>query len=242
MSLWERLIIVGVVMLVTVIVARLIDRRIARRELAPEAITRYRILRRSVTTAIVFVGLLSALLVIPQVRAVAGGLLASSAVLGIVVGFASQRTLGNFVAGLLIAFTQPLRLGDEVIVENTQGVVEEIGLIYTFVRTENGDRLVIPNEKLASDTIRNSTIRSREKVAEISLQVPLEKDVGAVVDRLRGGVRGVTADADVFVSDLTDNATLVVRARADDEHSAERLERDLRLRAHEVLRAEGVFE
>src|SRR5918912_1808289 len=202
MPLWHRLIIVAVVLLVTALVARLIDRRIARRDLAPESVTRYRVLRRSVATGIVFVGLLSALLVIPQVRAVAGGLLASSAVVGIVVGFASQRTLGNFVAGLLIAFTQPLRLGDEVTVEDTQGVVEEIGLIYTFVRTENGDRLVIPNEKLASDTIRNSTIRSREKVAEITLQVPLGRDVDAVVDRLRGLRNG----ADVFVSELTGSA------------------------------------
>ena len=237
MPLWHRLVVVGAVMLLTVVVARLADRRIARRDLPPEAITRYRVVRRSVTTAIVFVGLLSALLVIPQVRAVAGGLLASSAVVGIVVGFASQRTLGNFVAGLLIAFTQPLRLGDAVVVEDTEGVVEEIGLIYTFVRTENGDRLVIPNEKLASDTIRNSTIRSREKVAEISLQVPLEKDVGAVVARLRT----MRDDTEVFVSDLSGTATVVVRARAEDEPAAERLERELRLRAHEVLRAEGVF-
>jgi small conductance mechanosensitive channel len=237
MPLWQRLVIVGVVMLVTVVVARVIDRRIARRDLPPEAITRYRVFRRSITTAILFVGLLSALLVIPQVRAVAGGLLASSAVLGIVVGFASQRTLGNFVAGLLIAFTQPVRLGDEVIIENTEGVVEEIGLIYTFVRTDNDDRLVIPNEKLASDTIRNSTIRSREKVAEISLQVPLGQDLEAVVDRLRT----ITPDAEVFVSDLADNATVVVRSRVQDEPAAERLERELRLHAHEALRAEGVF-
>jgi small conductance mechanosensitive channel len=237
MPFWHRLAVVGVVMLITVVVARLIDRRIARRQLAPEAITRYRVVRRSVTTGIVFIGLLSALLVIPQVRAVAGGLLASSAVVGIVVGFASQRTLGNFVAGLLIAFTQPVRLGDEVVVEDTEGVVEEIGLIYTFVRTENGDRLVIPNEKLASDTIRNSTIRSREKVAEISVQVPLGQDVGAIVDRLRGLQEG----ADAFVSDLAGTATVVLRVRADDEPAAERLERELRLQAHEVLRAEGVF-
>jgi small conductance mechanosensitive channel len=237
MPLWHRLAVVGVVMLITVVVARLIDRRIARRDLAPESITRYRVVRRSVTTAIVFVGLLSALLVIPQVRAVAGGLLASSAVVGIIVGFASQRTLGNFVAGLLIAFTQPLRLGDEVVIEGTPGVVEEIGLIYTFVRTENGDRLVIPNEKLASDTIRNSTIRSREKVAEISVQVPLGSDVGALVDRLRGLRDGT----EVFVSDLSGNATVVVRAKAEDEPAAERLERELRLRAHELLRIEGVY-
>ena len=237
MPFWQRLIVVGVVLLVTTVVARMIDRRIARRDLPPEAITRYRVARRSITTTIMFVGLLSALLVIPQVRAVAGGLLASSAVIGIVVGFASQRTLGNFVAGLLIAFTQPLRLGDDVVIENAKGRVEEIGLIYTFVRTENGDRLVIPNEKLASDTIRNSTIRSREKVAEITLQVPLGRDVGAVVDRLRG----LREDADVFVSDLAGNATIVVRVAADDESAAERLERELRLRAYDMLRAEGVY-
>src|SRR3989475_2167527 len=237
MPLWQRLIIVGVVVLGTTVVARLIDRRIARRDLPPEAITRYRVVRRSVTTTIMFVGLLSALLVIPQVRAVAGGLLASSAVIGIVVGFASQRTLGNFVAGLLIAFTQPLRLGDDVVVENIEGTVEEIGLIYTFVRTENGDRLVIPNEKLASDTIRNSTIRSREKVAEISLQVPLGQDLGAIVDRLRT----LAADGEVYVSDLSGNATVVVRVTATDRSSAEQRERELRLRAYEVLRAEGVI-
>jgi small conductance mechanosensitive channel len=237
MPFWHRLIVVGVVMFVTIVVARLIDRRIARRDLPPDAITRYRIVRRSVTTTIIFIGLLTALLVIPQVRAVAGGLLASSAVLGIVVGFASQRTLGNFVAGLLIAFTQPVRLGDDVVVENTEGIVEEIGLIYTFVRTENGDRFVIPNEKLASDTIRNSTIRSREKVAEISLQVPLGKDLGAVVDRLRTTV----PDGEVFVSDLSDNATVVVRAPAANRSSAGQRERELRLHAYEVLRAEGVY-
>jgi len=236
MPLWHRLAIVGGVLLLTAVVARLIDRRIARKELSTVAMTRYRVLRRSITTAVMVVGILSALLVIPQVRAVAGGLLASSAVLGIIVGFASQRTLGNFVAGLLIAFTQPLRLGDEVTVEDSQGVVEEIGLIYTFVRTENGDRLVIPNEKLASDTIRNSTIRSREKVAEITVQLPLNSDLSAVVDRLRQAT-----DGDVFVDDLAGNATVVVQAHAEDEAAAERLERELRLRAHAALRAAGIF-
>jgi small-conductance mechanosensitive channel len=231
MSLWHRLIVVAVVLVFCA------ARPPPRRQLTPEAQTRYRIVRRSITAGIVFVGLLSALLVIPQVRAVAGGLLASSAVIGIVVGFASQRTLGNFVAGLLIAFTQPVRLGDDVVIEDTEGIVEEIGLIYTFVRTENGDRLVIPNEKLASDTIRNSTIRSREKVAEITVQVPLGRDVGAVLDHLRA----LRKDADVFVGDVAGTATVVVRAPADDERAAERLERELRLQAYDLLRAEGVF-
>src|SRR5436309_1649908 len=72
MPFWHRLVIVGAVLVVTGVVARLIDRRIARRDLAPGAATRYRVLRRSIRTAVVMIGLLSALLVIPQVRAVAG--------------------------------------------------------------------------------------------------------------------------------------------------------------------------
>ena len=235
MLFWHRVIVVVVVLTGTALLARVIDRRIARRELSSEAITRYRVLRRSITAVILVVGILSALLVIPQVRAVAGGLLASSAVVGIVVGFASQRTLGNFVAGLLIAFTQPLRLGDTVTIVDAPGVVEEIGLIYTFVRLDNGDRLVIPNEKLASDTIRNSTIRSRDKVAEIILQVPLSSDLAAVVDRLHRAT-----DAEVYVGGLAGNASVVVRAPAGDR-DAELLEHELRLRAHAALRAEGVF-
>ena len=96
------------------IVAKLVDARIARKDLPPQAVTRYRVLRRSLMTVIITIGVLSALLVVPQVRAIAGGLLASSAVIGIVVGLAAQRPLANFVAGLVIAFTQPLRIGDRV--------------------------------------------------------------------------------------------------------------------------------
>src|SRR5882672_9697854 len=216
MPFWHRLIVVGVVMFATVLVARLIDRRIARRDLPPEAITRYRIVRRSVTTTIIFIGLLTALLVIPQVRAVAGGLLASSAVLGVIIGFASQRTLGNFVAGLLIAMTQPIRLGDRVNYGGEDGIVEEIGLTYTFIRTQDDARLVVPNEKLASDTIRNSTIRSRGTFAEITVPVPLSTDLRVAVDGLREEVAG-EGDATVYVSSLDGNATLMIRAAAPNE-------------------------
>src|SRR5437588_4773679 len=126
----------------------------SRHDLAPGAATRYRVLRRAIFSTIVVVGLMSALLVIPQVRAVAGGVLASSAVIGLVIGFASQRVIGNAVAGVLIALSQPLRLGDEVEVEGVNGVVEEIGLSYTWIRTRDNDRLVVPNEKIASNSLR----------------------------------------------------------------------------------------
>ena len=239
MPWWHRLAVLGGVLLVTLIVARLVDRRMARRDLPAAAVTRYRILRRSVITAIVFVGLLSALLVIPQVRAVAAGILASSAVIGIVVGFAAQKTIGNFIAGLLIAFSQPIRLGDHVEIEGQMGVVEEIGLTYTFIRVEDNDRLVIPNERIASDTIRNSSIRGRRKLAQVTVQVPLDSDLDAVSGLLREAADDDRAD--VFVAALADKAELMVSVWADDEPAAERLESELRLRAHKRLREAGVF-
>src|SRR5215204_1273592 len=240
MPLWQRMSVFGGVLLVTLIAARLVDRRLARRNLPPATVTRYRVLRRTVLTLIVFVGLLSALLVIPQVRAVAAGILASSAVIGIVVGFAAQRTIGNFIAGLLIAISQPIRLGDYVETEGLTGVVEEIGLTYTFIRTPDNDRLVIPNEKIASDTIRNSSIRSRKKLAQVTVPVPLDRDLDAVIGLLRD-VAGAD-DAQVQVTDLNDRAHLTLSAWADDEPAAERLQSELRLKAHARLREAGMFE
>jgi small-conductance mechanosensitive channel len=237
MPLWHRLVVVGAVLLVTAFVARLLDASITRRQLDPVQRTRYRVLRRSVATVVVVVGVLSALLVIPQVRAVAGGLLASSAVIGLVVGFASQRTIGNFVAGLLIAFTQPLRLGDRVEFEGDAGIVEEIGLTYTFIRADDDTRLVIPNERLASEPIRNSTIRAHQALAEVAVQVPLAQDLGRVVELLRAAA----PDGEVLVTGIDGNATVTVREWTPDVAGAERIESDLRLRAHERLRAAGVY-
>jgi len=227
---WQRVVIAAVVIVAVSVLAKLIDWRIARRHLPPEAVTRYRVLRRLLFAAIVFVGVMSALLVIPQVRAIAGGVLASSALIGLVIGFASQRTIGNVVAGILIAISQPLRLGDEVEVEGTKGVVEEIGLTYTWIRTRDNDRLVVPNERLASEPIRNSTIRSSSTLAEASVEVP----IGA---KLREVVKALESDGEeVYVTDLTgDKATIVVRTWVSGEGAAERASSELRLKIAERL-------
>jgi small-conductance mechanosensitive channel len=240
MELWERLLIVAAVIVGSVVVAKLVDRRISRSNLPPQAVTRYRVLRRSLMTAIIFVGILSALLVVPQVRAIAGGLLASSAIVGLVIGLAAQRPLANFVAGIVIAFTQPLRLGDRVVVDGNEGTVEEIGLTYTFIKTDADDRVVIPNEKLASDTIRNSTIVSPERLAEVTLKVPLERDLHAVVDLLRTETAG-DPRSEVLVSSLEDGATVTVRTWAPNAEAAEQLASELRLRVHTRLRTAGVL-
>ena len=240
MAFWERLLIAFVVFAVFALVARLVDWRLKSHPLPPEAATRYRVLRRTISVTILVVGFFSALLVLPQVKAVAGGLLASTAVIGVVIGFAAQRTLGNFIAGLMIAMTQPVRLGDRVTYAGQDGIVEEIALMYTFIRADDGARLVVPNEKLASDTILNSTIRSRESFAEINVPIPLSIDLGAAIDGLHEELAG-ERDAMVYVSSLDANATLTLRVAAPTADAAQVLERDLRVRAHGRLRALGVW-
>lgn len=237
MEAWERIAVVCAVTVASALVAKLVDMRMARRELAPGSVTRYRVLRRSIMGAIIFVGVLSALLVIPQVQAIAGGLLASSAIVGLVIGLAAQRTLSNFVAGVMIGLSQPIRLGDRVKVPEGEGVVEEIGLVYTRIRQDDRTRLVIPNERLAADTITNSTIASRETLAEITVPVPRDKDLQAVVDLLLEA----TTPSELLVTALEDDAVVTLRAWAEDEAKARRLESDLRLRAHTRLRQAGIY-
>ena len=236
---WQRIAIAVAMIIVASLIAKVIDVRMSRKQLHAGAMTRYRVLRRTVFACVVFVGVMSALLVIPQVRAVATGILASSAVIGIIVGFAAQRSIGNFIAGLLIAFAQPIRIGDYVETEGFTGIVEEIGLTYTFIRVEDNDRLVVPNEKIASDSIRNSSIRSRKKLARVTVQVPLDSDLEAVRTLLREAAEDERAE--VIVEELGDKAHLSVSVWAPDEPSAERLQSELRLRAHARLREAGVF-
>ena len=236
---WERIAIAAGVVVAAVIAASIVDGRMARRTLDPRAATRYRVLRRTVSSIIITVGILSALLTIPAVRAVAGGVLASTAILALVLGLAAQRTLSNFVAGILIAIAQPVRLGDLVTVKDQTGRVEEIGLTYTFIRLADDARLVIPNDTLASDTIRNSTIRSVDTVAEIKVQVPLTQDVAAAVEALREETAGYDG-SQVVLSSLEGNATLTVRVPTLRD-GVDPLENELRMRAHRRLRSEGVF-
>jgi small-conductance mechanosensitive channel len=244
----HRAVIAGVVLVAAFLAARLVDRAIFRRlRLSPETLTRYRVLRRSIVAVIVGIGMLSALLVIPEVRAVAGTLLASGAVIALVVGLAAQTTLSNFVAGILIAVLQPLRLGDSVSVDGAAGTVEEIGLTYTVIRADDGARFFVPNAKLASDTIRNASIASAEHLAAVRVSVPLSADL----DRVLGVLAEVARQAPEAVPEKVPTATITdlaataavvtVKAWAGSAHSADELAARVRRDAAQRLRAEGVY-
>ncbi len=126
--------------------------------LSPVAATRLRLIRRLITAAIVLFGVMLALSQFEGITRVATGILASSAVLGIVVGVAARQTLANAIAGILRAITQRIRIGDLVTFEENTGTVEDVRLTYTYIRAADGRRIIVPNERLAQNTIEDHTI------------------------------------------------------------------------------------
>jgi small-conductance mechanosensitive channel len=117
--------------------------------------TRLRILRRLLFAAIVVVLAALALSQFTELKRLATGILASTAVIGLVVGFAAQHTIGNMVAGIQIAVSQPIRIGDRVSFEETEGRVTDITLSYTYVDPGDGSSVVIPNQLLVEGIIHN---------------------------------------------------------------------------------------
>ena len=141
-----------IIVIVDQVMQRMGSRVLSHLPVADQAVfaTRYRLLRRTSEAVIVFVALIIVLWSFDQTRSAAQTVLASSAVLGLVVGFAARSTLANFVAGVMIAINQPVRLGDRVSVGDAEGTVEDIGLAYTRLRTPDNRRVLIPNEELAN--------------------------------------------------------------------------------------------
>jgi small-conductance mechanosensitive channel len=85
----------------------------------------------------------------------AAGIFASTAVLGLIIGFAAQNTISNVIAGVLIAITQPIRIGDRVGFQDREGRVTDITLSYTYVDPGDGSRVVIPNQLLVEGIVHN---------------------------------------------------------------------------------------
>ncbi len=110
--------------------------------------TTFSFLSRLAVTLIITIGAWSVLVIFPQTEEIARALLASSAVLALVVGLALSTPLGNLGAGVLVSFTQPVRLGDRVTVGEHTGFVEQIALIYTVLVTDDARRVYVPNTQL----------------------------------------------------------------------------------------------
>ncbi|MGC1165578.1 MAG: mechanosensitive ion channel domain-containing protein [Solirubrobacterales bacterium] len=117
--------------------------------------TRLRFLRRLAFAVVLIVLAMIALSQFTELKRLAGGILASTAVLGLVVGFAAQHTIGNLVAGVQIAVSQPFRIGDRITFDENEGRVTDITLSYTYIDPGDGSHFVIPNQLLVEGVVHN---------------------------------------------------------------------------------------
>lgn len=140
-------------------------------EFSQVTVTRLRLVRRLVVATIIIVGFALALNQIDVLRPLGTALLASSAVVGIVIGFAARQTIANAVAGMMLAAVQPFRIGDVIEWQGNRGIVEDLTLTYTFVRLPSGHRLIVPNEEMAGSPLENYTIAARDVEATATISV-----------------------------------------------------------------------
>jgi len=207
-----------------------------------EARTRLRWVRRAVFVLIILIGLAIALEQVTSVRKVTTGLLASTAFLGLIIGFAGQTVIANFVAGVLLAITQPARIGDYVTVhtgeKDTTGTVVDIALTYTQLDTGDGDLVVVPNTSLATGKVANHTAGDRRAPIKVTLGLPPDVDMASV----RGALDSIEGSAVTLVSLGTDLAQIEVSAPSNDTRDRVRAEGELREGAQDALRRAGLLE
>ncbi|WP_103028635.1 mechanosensitive ion channel family protein [Salinibacter altiplanensis] len=178
-------------------------------------VTQTRILRRIAATVITIVAAGLVLMQYEPFRELGTGILASAGIAGIVVGVAAQRTLGDLIAGIQIALTQPIRVDDAVIVEGEFGWVEEITLTYVVVQVWDRRRIVLPITHFLEQPFQNWTRTSTDLIGTVFLYL----DYTVPIDDLRAELRRIVEasehwDHDVVGLQMTDASERTVTLRA----------------------------
>jgi small-conductance mechanosensitive channel len=240
----------GITLLVTFVVAFVVDRfvigrgtrvasRVSETTVSRAAKTRLRMIRRLVFAAIIVIGLGIALSHFDKLNKLANAVLASSAVIGIVLGFAAQKILANPLAGILLAVSQPIRIGDKVTIEDETGRVDDLTLSHTFIDTGDGRLVIVPNEIVVTNVVVNRSTGDLTAPAMASVWVPPAADL----ERTRAALARLEP-SQIDVAEMTpDGIRIEVHGprrpggtRAFGEEAA------LRERAQRLLREAGVLD
>jgi small conductance mechanosensitive channel len=213
----------------------LVDRMVKRRGQAlraalpfgardPVLDTRLRFVRRLLEAAIAVVGLGVALSQFAALDRLATSILASGALAAAVIGFAARQTLANAVAGVMLFITQPVRIGDLVTFEGQTGTVEDVRLAYTWLRTAEDVRFIVPNERLAAGVINNSSIVTPTVLAEVVLWIPARADADRAVELL-------AEEGETRLTDMDADGRVQVTVAGTREPAPDRFDREAQLRA-----------
>lgn len=173
--------------------------------------TQTRVLVRTLSTLVVVFGFSTMLMTFPSARQFGTSLLASAGLAGLAVGFAAKPVLGNLIAGLQIAITQPIRLDDVVIVENEWGRIEEITGTYVVVRIWDDRRLIVPLQWFIENPFQNWTRMTSSLTGAVILWV----DYSIPLEPLRRELERLCDE----VPELWDGRVCVLQVVESNEHS-----------------------
>jgi small-conductance mechanosensitive channel len=210
---------------------------VTRGQVSPVLDTRLRFIRRLIYATILLIGIAVAASQFTGLSNLAKSILASGALAAAIIGFAARQTLANVVAGIMLAITQPVRVGDWITFDGQSGVVEDVRLNYTVVRTAADARLLIPNEKMASGIIRNDTLESATVGPDAALWLPQGTDAVRAVEIL-----AEETGAPVSIAETTpEGIRLALGGDPVSPPDRAAFEADLRLRCLRRLQDEGVL-
>jgi small-conductance mechanosensitive channel len=162
--------------------------------LARKHVTQVRILQRAANTLVVLLTLSAALMTFDTVRQYGISLFASAGAAGLVVGLAARPVLGNLIAGIQIAITQPMRLGDQVTVENEFGTVEEITSTYVVLRLWDLRRMIVPLGHFIEKPFQNWTRESGALIGAVTIRA----DYTVPVEQVRARLSEIVKDSPLW--------------------------------------------
>ena len=182
---------------------------------ARKVYTQFTVLERVLMFLIILFAVSIALMSFDSIRSIGVSMLTSAGIAGIIIGFAAQKALGTLMAGIQIAFTQPIRLDDVVVVEGEWGRIEEIYLTYVVVKIWDKRRLVLPTTYFIEQPFQNWTRNSSDILGTVFIYTDYNVPFDALREELTRILKNTDLwDGEVNVLQVTDTNNEMVETRA----------------------------
>nr|WP_320039637.1 mechanosensitive ion channel family protein [uncultured Bacteroides sp.] len=182
----KALLIYGITQVAVSFTKYLFRRSQKRKKLAILDQTTSSFIQRLIVYTLYIIGMAIFLSLIPGMEKVSSSILAGAGIMAMAVGFASQEALSNFVSGLFIVFGKPFRIGDSIMIDSVvNGTVAEITLRHTIIKSLDNRMIIIPNSKINSSTIVNSTIGEQDTCSFIEVGVSYDTNLDKAINVMR---------------------------------------------------------
>lgn len=148
--------------------------------------TNYKFFRHFVSGVIYIVGIGLAIFAIPSLRTISVSLFAGAGILAVIIGFASQHAFSNIVSGIFITIFKPFRVGDRITLGvDLRGIVEDINLRHTIIRTFENKRVIIPNSVISDERIENASIEDEKICKYINFGISYDSNIDKAMKIMR---------------------------------------------------------